>query len=230
MKKVDLSGMTFGRLRVVEMVRVPGGDAKARCQCECGREKLVVAYNLRSGNTRSCGCLAAEVAKASVYTAASAAAVANFRHGMAGTATYQAWRGALSRCYRPRDKRYAAYGGRGIEVCPRWRNSFDAFLADMGPRPDRMTLDRIDVNGNYEPSNCRWATRTQQARNMRTNVASEEIAAEIRGLSSAGASAVELAKRFGMTAGNVDHIVKGRTWRHESDMQIGASPAGEEMR
>ncbi len=81
--------------------------------------------------------------------------------------TYNSWQAMKRRCYRPNHKNYADYGGRGIQVCARWRKSFDAFLADMGPRPEGMTLDRADVNGSYEPGNCRWATKSEQNYNQR---------------------------------------------------------------
>jgi hypothetical protein len=213
MKKIDLTGMIFGRLTVIEMIRSPGKDAKVRCACACGREKVSLAYNVRSGNTASCGCLAKEVAAESAKKAAPLAGLANRTHGMARTPTYQAWRGALSRCYRQKDKRYPDYGGRGIAVCDEWKASFSAFLRDMGARPDGMTLDRIEVNGNYEPNNCRWATRLQQARNTRANVATEAMAEEIRARRIAGASLTSLASDFGMTHGNVGHIVSGATWK-----------------
>lgn len=93
------------------------------------------------------------------------------KHGMHNTPEYKAWRGMRTRCYNPNDAHYKNYGGRGIEVCEKWRIDFTTFYADMGPRPSEIhSLDRIDVNGNYEPSNCRWATRSEQQKNKRPHV------------------------------------------------------------
>jgi len=92
------------------------------------------------------------------------------KHGYAGTPTYRAWHEMKKRCYNPNVIRYPKYGGRGIEVCERWRESFSAFLADMGEKPGpEYSMDRVDVNGNYEPNNCRWATRQEQMRNKTNN-------------------------------------------------------------
>lgn len=126
------------------------------CRCDCGGEAVVATAPLKSGETKSCGCLRRSQLKT---------------HGKSKTSEYGIWQGMLSRCYRQSDKAFKHYGGRGITVCKRWRESFLDFLADMGPRPSpELEVDRFpDNDGNYEPANCRWATRKQQCNNRRNN-------------------------------------------------------------
>lgn len=130
---------------------IDGGRKRVRVQCACGTERVLDACDVAKGRSKSCGC--------NRKTATST-------HGKSGTPTYRSWRAMLNRCTNPNFIGYAQYGGRGITVCDRWRE-FAAFLADMGERPEGMTLDRIDVDGPYRPDNCRWATISQQNANKR---------------------------------------------------------------
>jgi hypothetical protein len=152
------SGTRFTRLTVIQR----GDNTKHKkatwhCRCDCGNMLTVIGVHLTNGNTQSCGCLQREKA--------SAAGDKQKLHGMKGTRTYVTWRDMKVRCHNPNSDGYARYGARGITVCDEWRESFVAFLSDMGERPDGMTLDRIDGSKGYSKANCRWATNKEQASN-----------------------------------------------------------------
>lgn len=162
MRLIQLAGEKFGRLTVIE--RAPNRNGKITqwlCECECGTELVVQAVHLRTGHTRSCGCLKRDMIASTGR--------ANLTHGhrIANSRTYETWRAMIRRCELPTNDNYRYYGAKGVRVCSRWRNSFEAFLEDMGERPAGKTIDRINPEGNYEPGNCRWATPLEQRHNQR---------------------------------------------------------------
>lgn len=174
MKLIQMTGLRFGRLLVLEKSRSPRMWV---CACDCGAEKLVSGSNLRNGSIRSCGCLASEwAAKLGAnpdYIAKRSDAMTRHGHKRRDgiTPEYRTWLGMKRRCFDVTYKDYATWGGRGIVVCDRWNDSFDAFLADMGLRPThKSSIDRIDPNGAYCPENCRWATPLEQGETKRSNI------------------------------------------------------------
>lgn len=156
------AGLRFGRLVTTgkfTLRELPTGDRLRiyECKCDCGGTSHAIATNLKNGNTKSCGCYHKERVRKTQVT-----------HGKTGSRVYNVWARMIQRCTDTKDAAYIHYGGRGIAVCSRWK-SFENFLADMGDPPPKYTIDRIDVNGNYELANCRWATRKTQNRNTRRN-------------------------------------------------------------
>lgn len=151
---IDLSGQKFGHLTVTgRAFNKPNMQAKWTCQCVCGKETAVAGQKLRSGDAKSCGC----------------SKPGHVTHGKSRTKTHNSWIGMKQRCYYEKHAEFERYGGRGITVCERWQ-IFENFYSDMGERPARTSLDRINSNGNYEPENCRWAPDAQQARNRRSTI------------------------------------------------------------
>lgn len=182
-ERIDLTGCTFGFLTVVSRSDRPETISNTRaqwlCVCKCGNTLRVKGASLRHGPTKSCGCRRIEMIRR-----------LKVKHGQAGrTREYASWSSMLTRCRNQRSTKYPEYGGRGISVCERWHD-FRLFFQDMGTRPEGTSLDRINVNGNYEASNCRWATPAEQSSNRRKTARLDQF--------STGELLIELHKRKAM--------------------------------
>jgi hypothetical protein len=186
-------GERYGRLTVLGLdPNYVSGRRRYVCHCDCGRETIRYSSSLRQGQATSCGC-------------------GRIRHGHTpgglGTPTFKSWDAMKYRCTNPSSKDWPSYGGRGITVCEEWLASFENFLADMGERPPGRTLDRIDPNGSYCKTNCRWATPTEQGANKRNSVP-PTIRAEIRALVASGESQLSVARHFGLHPSTVSRICR----------------------
>lgn len=189
MKKVDIVGKKFNRLTVISEYdkRTNAGKVQFLCKCDCGNIIIAVGSKIKSGYTKSCRCLNKE--KTSELGK-------SYIHKMAGTSIYTIWSSMKSRCHHIKSDSYGNYGGRGIIVCERWRNSFENFFQDMGHRPnDKYSLERINNDGNYEPENCKWATRQEQELNKRNSIRVDYNGKII--------SLPQLAKNIGMPLGKL---------------------------
>ena len=168
MKTIDISNQRFGRLTAIEKSTNICGKTAWKCVCDCGNIAYVTTSNLTCNRIRSCGCIKQELLMRR-----------NITHNQRHTRLYEVWKGIKQRCYNPKHRAYHNWGGRGIKMCEDWKNNFQSFYnwsyangyspENQKDEKNKLTIDRIDVNGNYEPSNCRWVTRKVQASNMRTN-------------------------------------------------------------
>jgi hypothetical protein len=167
-RKIEMVGRRFWRWLVLSQARTrhynKGPVLYYKVRCRCGTVSVINGGSLRSGVSKSCGCFKREFQQKRMT-------LLNFKHGAARrsgkTSEYGTWKAMRERCRSRRCKDYKDYGGRGITVCARWRDSFQNFLADMGRRPKGKSLDRIDNDGNYKPSNCQWTTHRAQMKNRR---------------------------------------------------------------
>ena len=164
MKMIDLSGKTFGRLTVLSIAENRRGKIFWECECSCGKSGFAISgSNLRTGHTTSCGCYRDEKRR-------------HPHHGGRKSTEYTIWCGIKARCENPKNPAYSRYGGRGIKVHPQWSKDFQSFINDMGARPSLAhSIDRVDNDKNYEPGNCRWATRSEQIRNSKRSASCKEF-------------------------------------------------------
>lgn len=193
---IDIEGHRYGRLLAKRYMGQLNANSMWMCECDCGAYIDVRLSGLRSGRTKSCGCILKT-------------------HGMTDTPTHNSYRRMMARCYDPKNKKYEIYGGKGITVCDRWKDGFDSFYEDMGDRPKRMTIDRKDGNGNYCPENCRWATYETQNRNKSDTKLNIEKVKRIRMMADLGDSLRYIHSVVAPDAsmGTVRAAMVGQTWK-----------------
>lgn len=204
-------GQVFGRLQVVEAIverpkvgrrpQICLATNQWKCKCSCGKEKVVTSSALNVGDTRSCGCLRSDMTREK-----------STKHGhspaFGASKTYWVWAEMVARCTNEKHKRYKDYGGRGIFVCKEWR-TFAGFLADMGEKPEGLSIDRIDNNGGYEPGNCRWTTVAVQNQNRRDNTLNWDLVNKLRSID---LPYKDLEKRFGIHYGTIGKVKRNEIW------------------
>jgi hypothetical protein len=200
MKRLDLTGKSFGLLTVVGLHSSDGRHVKWNCVCACGNESVVITTNLRSGHTTKCRThqrIPLEMQKK--------------EHAL-----YQTWKEMHRRCYDEKSTSFERYGERGISVCSEWAD-FWQFVQDMGAKPhESYQLDRKDSNGPYCPSNCRWVTPGENSRNRDFVKLNDQTAATVKTLLQSGIERIEIAKRFSVSVSCIDDIARQRTWKHVS--------------
>ena len=196
----ELIAARHGRWTLISQVQ-GGKHKKWKALCDCGKEKIVFIENLVRGKSVSCGCFRGELSGDRVRT-----------HGQSGrTNTYRSWSHMKGRCLNETDAAYGDYGGRGISICDRWM-TFEMFFEDMGHCPSGFSIERIDVNKGYEPSNCKWIKRNLQPRNTRATRFTEPSIKTIRQKLSIGAAPSSLALEYGVSSGHIRQIKNNKIW------------------
>lgn len=192
-------GEIFGKLKVVSFAGKKGYCSKYLCRCSCGNEKVILDYNLRSGNTKSCGC-------SSRYS--------SLKHGGSGTTLFTLWCKMKQRCYDSNVPEYKNYGGRGIEICNEWMENFGTFYvwAIENGYEKGLEIDRKDNNGDYGPANCRFVTRKQNSRNRRTTLLNPVRVAVIKRLYSKGFGLTRISKLYSVKIPVIFDVVHNKTW------------------
>jgi len=199
---VDITGKKFGRLTAIRRSGRKKDKTLWEYKCECGTIKEYFMGAVNIGHTKSCGCLKSDLSKT---------------HGLTRTGIYSSWKSMMGRCYSPKINGYVNYGGRGIKVCNRWHNVAN-FLEDMGERPKDMQIDRIDNDGNYEPINCRWVSRVDNARNKpNTKLNTEAVKVIKYAIKYLGYTYERLANLHGVSMATISNIKNGKGW---SDVKI----------
>lgn len=199
-KKLEIAGQTFGRLTAIKPTGRKGtsGQIYWLFQCDCGNKTEITALDVKRKHIQSCGCLVQ---------------IRNVTHGMANTSTYHRWVNMLGRCRNPKNTSYKYYGGRGIRVCERWQK-FENFYEDMGEAPNNLTIERINNDGNYEPTNCKWGTYAEQSRNNRNAKLTVPIVLLIRKLLlESQLLHREIADIFNVNKGTIGEINRNETWK-----------------
>lgn len=200
MAKKDVSGQRFGLLTVGAYV----GRSKWLCVCDCGATITRATSELTKWKSPSCGCAKAAILRASLTT-----------HGASNSQLYKVYTEMKGRCDNPANKKYHLYGGRGIKVCDRWAASFEAFSEDMGERPKGMSVERINGDLGYSKDNCKWATSTEQNRNLSTNVLSPGMAQLMRLLRAGGHSVREVSKLTKASYQNAYDVLVRNRWAEQ---------------
>jgi hypothetical protein len=213
-KKINIAGQRFGKLVVIKPAKNRGDFTRWECQCDCGTKIVTYTNGLRSGHTKSCGCLQKQITKERSTV-----------HGHHNTQTYFSWVAMIQRCTNPKNIAYRWYGARGITVCKRWR-TFSNFLIDMGVRPAGKTIDRIKNEIGYRPGNCRWSTRAVQDSNKHNgfrdargsnngnNKLTEKIVLRIKKLLRSDMRGIDIARQFDVTKTTISRIKLGKNWKH----------------
>ncbi len=206
-----MKGKRFSRLVVIKQA-ANGNHNHLRwlVRCDCGVEKIVIGKHLRLGKIRSCGCYRKEKSSLNGKKAKTHGHSINYKQ----TKTYQSWVSMKSRCLDKRNKNYKRYKDKKIKICDRWKNSFENFLKDMGERPEGTTLDRVDNDGNYEKSNCKWVDRKTQARNRSTTKLTMNDVIKIRASYLINKELhKKIAVRYGVTPTTIGSVLNNKTWR-----------------